>query len=166
MSHQTPSPFDRLQPVSDRYATLPVADAFTWEACEADVQPGEWYMVAFRSTRLPSVDEEQLTSHDDWAHPRRWGGGFVHYQRADPAGRGRLSPCLWDCRRGGARRPGGPRTPRRRFTHEAYAEYARVPLVAACGWRLSFEVWDEAQPLRSSNRQCHQCSSRGWHRPD
>ena len=68
MSHRSPSPFDRLAPVSDRYATLPVADAFTWDACAAEVEPGEWYMVAFRSVRRAGVDEERLTAHDDWAH--------------------------------------------------------------------------------------------------
>ena len=43
--------FDRLLPVSDDYATLPVAAAFTWEACADEALEGEWYLVAFRSTQ-------------------------------------------------------------------------------------------------------------------
>ena len=88
MSHRSPSPFDRLAPVSDRYATLPVSDAFTWDACAPDVEPGEWYMVAFRSVRRPDVDEARLTAHDDWAHAEAMGAsGFVHYFRGPDPGR-------------------------------------------------------------------------------
>ena len=74
------SPFERLAPVSDRYATLPVAEAFTWDACLADVAPEEWYMVAFRSIRRPGVDEARLTTYDDFAHAEASvAPGFVHY---------------------------------------------------------------------------------------
>ena len=43
------------QPVSDRYAHLPVELAFTWADCLDSVGPGEWYMVAFRSVRTPGL---------------------------------------------------------------------------------------------------------------
>ena len=80
MSHPSRPCFDRLLPVSDRYANLPVADAFTWAACTDEVEPGEWYMVAFRSTRRPGADEDRLTAYDDWAHAEAMDApGFVHY---------------------------------------------------------------------------------------
>src|SRR3954467_7385794 len=68
MSPRLRSRFDGLLPVSDRYANLPVADAFTWGDCAAKVRPGEWYMVSFRSRRKAGVDEDRLTAYDDWAH--------------------------------------------------------------------------------------------------
>ena len=142
MSHRSPSPFDRLVPVSDRYATLPVADAFTWDACAPEVEPGEWYMVAFRSVRRHDVDEERLTTHDDWAHTEAMGAaGFVHY----------MSFCLWDSRaeaRAAAGRPAHVEAAA--LTHEAYAEYTlefhRVTLVAGRGFE--FEVYDDNRPWK------------------
>ena len=58
--------FERLLPVSDRYADLPVAEAFSWGDCAADVGPGEWYMVAFRSTRRSDADEARLIDALRW----------------------------------------------------------------------------------------------------
>ena len=127
---------------------LPVADAFTWGACEAEVQPGEWYMVAFRSTRRPDVDEARLTSHDDWAHAEAMDApGFVHYFRGPTQTDGRcLSFCLWDSRaeaRSAAGRPAHLQAAA--LTHETYAEYAlefyRVARVEDGGF--AFEVYDE-----------------------
>jgi len=126
MSHRSPSPFDRLAPVSDRYATLPVSDAFTWDACAPDVEPGEWYMVAFRSVRRPDVDEARLTSHDDWAHAEAMGApGFVHYFRGPTQSDGHcMSFCLWDSRTEAREAAGRPaHTQAAALTHEAYAEY-------------------------------------------
>ena len=80
MGHPSRPCFDRLLPVSDRYAGLPVAEAFTWDACADEVEPGEWYMVAFRSTRRPDADEARLRAYDDWAHAEAMeASGFVHY---------------------------------------------------------------------------------------
>lgn len=95
--------FDRLLPVSDDYATLPVALAFTWDACaaEAPALEGEWYLVAFRSVQWISADQERLHRVDDAAHAEAAGSpGFVHYFRG-PANARRecLSFCLWDSRR-------------------------------------------------------------------
>jgi heme-degrading monooxygenase HmoA len=150
MSHRTPSRFDRLGPVSDRYAILPVADAFTWDACEADVAPGEWYMVAFRSIRRDGVDEERLTSHDDWAHAEAMDApGFVHYFKGPTQLDGRcMSFCLWDSRaeaRDGASRPAHLKAAA--LTHESYAEYTlefhRVVRLDDGGF--TFEVYDESR---------------------
>jgi hypothetical protein len=100
MSHPARSCFDRLAPVSDRYASLPVAEAFTWEACSTEVDPGEWYMVAFRSVHRHDADEARLTAYDDWAHEEAMRApGFVHYFKGPTASDGTcMSFCLWDSR--------------------------------------------------------------------
>ena len=126
MGHSSRPSFERLAPVSDRYAYLPVAEAFTWRACEPDVAPGEWYMVAFRSTRLPGVDEAQLSAYDDWAHAEAMDApGFVHYFKGPTVDGDRcMSFCLWDSRaeaRSAASRPAHARAVA--LTHQAYAEY-------------------------------------------
>jgi hypothetical protein len=118
--------FEHLAPVSDQYANLPVAEAFTWRACESDVPTGEWYMVAFRSSRLPDVDEAQLSAYDDWAHAEAMdASGFVHYFKGPTVDGGRcMSFCLWDSRaeaRAAASRPAHTRAVA--LTHQAYAAY-------------------------------------------
>ena len=116
MSHRS-RPLDRLAPVSDRYASLPVADAFDWAACAADVAPGEWYMVAFRSIRRAGVDEDLLTAHDDWAHAEAMdapGSSTTSRVPTTPDGRC-MSFCLWDSRaeaRDAAGRPAHKLRPR------------------------------------------------------
>ncbi|MEO8436996.1 MAG: hypothetical protein ABI562_00960 [Chloroflexota bacterium] len=149
MSHRSRPNFDRLLPVSDLYAGLPVADAFEWTACEPDVGHGEWYMVAFRSVRRPDVDEARLTAHDDWAHAEAFDApGFVHYYRGPTqADGGCMSFCLWDSRaeaRSAAGRPA--HTAAAALTHQAYASYTlefhRVRRDAA---GFTFEPYDTAQ---------------------
>lgn len=150
MSHGSHPRFDRLVPVSDRYATLPVADAFTWDACEPDVEPGEWYMVAFRSIRRADVDEDRLTSHDDWAHAEAMNApGFVHYFKGPTQPDGRcMSFCLWGSRAEARAASGRPaHAQAAALTHEAYAEYTlefhRVVRLADGGFLL--EVYDESR---------------------
>jgi hypothetical protein len=150
MSLRSQPRFDRLVPVSDRYATLSVSDAFTWEACEPDVEPGEWYMVAFRSIRRPDVDEDRLTAHDDWAHAEASGApGFVHYFKGPTQPDGRcMSFCLWDSRTEARQAAGRPaHVQAAALTHEAYAEYTlefhRVARIADGGF--TFEVYDESR---------------------
>jgi heme-degrading monooxygenase HmoA len=126
MTERSRTCFDRLVPVSDRYADLPVADAFSWTACEDEVAPGEWYMVAFRSTRRPGADEARLTAHDAWAHDEAMQApGFVHYFKGPTTAEGRcMSFCLWDSRaeaRAAAGRPAHRDAVA--LTHESYAEY-------------------------------------------
>ena len=153
MSHGSRSSFDRLAPVSDRYASLPVADAFTWEACAEAVEPGEWYMVAFRSTRMPGVDESRLTAYDDWAHAEAMDApGFVHYFRGPTCPDGRcMSFCLWDSRteaRSAAGRPNHMAAAA--VTHESYSEYTlefhRLRRLAGGGF--TFEPYDASPPKR------------------
>ena len=126
MSHRSRSRFDRLLPVSDRYASLSVADAFTWDACGDQVKTGEWYMVSFRSRRKAGVDEDRLTAYDDWAHHEAMKApGFVHYFKGPTQADGLcMSFCLWDSRaeaRSAAGRPA--HTQAAALTHEAYSEY-------------------------------------------
>jgi hypothetical protein len=146
------SNFDRLVPVSDRYATMAVADAFTWEACAADVGPGEWYMVAFRSLRRADADEARLTAYDDWAHAEAMNApGFVHYLKGPTQADGRcMSFCLWDSRAEARAASGRPaHTEAAALTHEAYAEYMlefhRVFRLAGGGF--VFEPYDARPPV-------------------
>jgi hypothetical protein len=145
--------FERLLPVSDRYASLSVAEAYTWDAVVPDVDPGEWYMVAFRSIRRPAVDEARLTAYDDWAHlEASTATGFVHYFKGPTTADGRcMSFCLWDSRaeaRAAAGRPA--HTQAAALTHEVYAEYTlefhRVRRLAGGGF--TFEPYDSAHAER------------------
>jgi hypothetical protein len=154
MSHRSRPSFAHLVPVSDRYASLPVADAFTWDAVAPEVDPGEWYMVAFRSIRRPDADESRLTAYDDWAHAEAMDApGFVHYLKGPTTWDGRcMSFCLWDSRaeaRAAAGRPA--HTEAAALTHEAYAEYTlefhRVRRLEG-DWGFSFEPYDAAHAGR------------------
>jgi hypothetical protein len=151
MDHRSPSGFDRLAPASSRYASLPVGEAFTWAEVAAAVPPGEWYMVAFRSTRLPDADEAALREHDDLAHAEAMSAiGFVHYLKGPTTDGGRcLSFCLWDSRaeaRAAAGRPAHAAAAA--LTHEAYAAYSlefhRVTRLADDA-RFTFEYYDRRE---------------------
>ena len=153
MSDRSRRRFDRLAPVSDRYASLSVADAFTWDACVDAVEPGEWYMVAFRSTRRMGADEARLTAYDDWAHTEAMGApGFVHYFKGPTTADGQcMSFCLWDSRaeaRAAAGRPAHREAVG--LTHEAYAEYTlEFHLVRRlAGGGFTFEPYDATQSTR------------------
>ena len=89
-----------LGPVSERYAVLPIADAFNWQASTAELGDGEWYLVAFRSVRRADADEERLTLFDELAHQEAMSSpGFVHYFKGPRAVDGScLSFCLWNSR--------------------------------------------------------------------
>lgn len=89
-----------LTPVSERYATLPVADAFDWLDVGTQLADGEWYLVVFRSIRKEGADETRLTMYDERAHLEAAAApGFVHYFKGPAAGDGScLSFCLWTSR--------------------------------------------------------------------
>ena len=151
-----------------------MADAFTWDAlCSEQVEPGEWYMVAFRSIRRPGVDEGRLTAYDDWAHTEAMGAsGFVHYFKGPTTADGRcMSFCLWDSRaeaRAAAGRPA--HTEAAALTHEAYAEYTlefhRVRRLAGAEG-FTFEPYDAVGPPTLSRTARHRAGSpRASHRPD
>lgn len=89
-----------LGPISDDYATLPIAEAFDWTDAARQLGSGEWYLVAFRSIRRPGADEARLTAYDDRAHLEAESApGFVHYFKGPAGPDGScLSFCLWTSR--------------------------------------------------------------------
>jgi hypothetical protein len=89
-----------LAPVSERYATLPIAEAFNWQQAAGELGDGEWYLVAFRSVRRADADEERLARYDDAAHLEAAAApGFLHYFKGPAALDGScLSFCLWQTR--------------------------------------------------------------------
>jgi hypothetical protein len=115
-----------LAPVSDAYATLPVADAFTWSTAGIDEATGEWYLVAFRSIRREGADEDRLRAYDDRAHAEAASSpGFVFYFKGPAApDRSCLSFCLWTSR-AEARDAAGRPAHREAVTvlHEMYESY-------------------------------------------
>jgi hypothetical protein len=142
-------PLQRLAPVSESYATLPVADAFNWQDASAELGDGEWYLVAFRSTRRTEADEARLTLFDELAHQEAaTSPGFVHYFKGPAASDGScLSFCLWQTRadaRAAAGRPDHVRAVS--LINEMYESYTlefhRVAREA--GGLLTFESYDKA----------------------
>src|SRR4051794_21336066 len=89
-----------LRHAGDRYASLPIADAFNWQEASRDLGDGEWYLVAFRSIRKDEADERRLEAYDDGAHlDAAASPGFVHYFKGPKAADGScLSFCLWASR--------------------------------------------------------------------
>jgi hypothetical protein len=147
--------FDRLLPVSDDYATLPVARAFTWDTCTDESLEGEWYLVAFRSVQREGADQGHLARMDDAAHEEAAGApGFVHYFKG-PANSRRecLSFCLWDSRREAREAAGKPAHVAAisviASTYERYTlEFVRVAKLAGeAGFR--FEPYDAPSPERA-----------------
>lgn len=147
-----------LRPVSDDYAHLPVQRAFTWDDCAASIEPGEWYLVAFRSRVRPDADLDRLRVYDDWAHAEATHApGFRHYFKGPLASDGScMSFCLWNSRteaRAAAGRPGHQEAVS--IIGETYAEYilefhrVRRPASVAT---LEFEPYDAA-PGGTAERQ-------------
>ena len=139
----------RLAPVSEGYASLPVASAFNWQDATAGLGDGEWYLVAFRSVRRAGADEGRLTQFDELAHQEAaTSPGFVHYFKGPAAGDGScLSFCLWHSRadaRAAAGRPDHVRAVS--LIDEMYESYAlefhRVTREA--GGPLTFGPYDGA----------------------
>jgi hypothetical protein len=140
---------DRLQPISDRYATLPIEQAFDWSAAGRQLGAGEWYLVVFRSTRRPGSDEARLTDFDDRAHTEAASSpGYVHYFKGPMAADGScLSFCIWNSRaeaRAAAGRPDHAEAVT--LLAEMYQDY-RLELIRLRGHadgRLEFEPYDHS----------------------
>ena len=92
--------FAGLAPVSSTYATMPIIAGFTWAEIAGNVDPGEWYLVAFRSVLRETADDVRLDEQDDLALAEaRLAPGFVHYfQGAANEQRECLSFCIWQSR--------------------------------------------------------------------
>ncbi len=91
---------EHLAPVSEHYASLPVAQAFDWTSAGHALGTGEWYLVAFRSVRRPDADETRLAFYDELAHEEaERSAGFMHYFKGPTAPDGScLSFCMWEGR--------------------------------------------------------------------
>lgn len=92
--------FARLAPASPTYATQAVEEAFNWAECARDADAGEWYVVAFRSVRRETADDDRLEEYDRRAlrEARRY-PGFVQYFKGHPTARREcLSFCIWETR--------------------------------------------------------------------
>jgi hypothetical protein len=146
---------DELVPTTESYARLPLADAFNWADCASGIEPGEWYLVAFRSTVRPDADIERLREYDDWAHAEASGApGFVHYFKGPLASDGScLSFCLWNGRaeaRAAARRPAHLEAVS--LIAETYAEYTLEFISMRktdAGAALTFAPYDTVPALQA-----------------
>jgi heme-degrading monooxygenase HmoA len=92
--------FNQLTPIHDDYATLPIAQGFTWESCFQPNHVGELYLVVFRSILKPTYDVNALNQADERALVEASSApGFVHYFCGTPTATGLcLSLCLWNSR--------------------------------------------------------------------
>ena len=139
--------FEALTPISDGYAALPVAQAFDWSAIGEQLGAGEWYLVAFRSTRRKDADAARLTAYDDWAHDEaQHAPGFIHYFKGPLCVDGTcLSFCLWASRSDAREAAGRPRHAEAAALvgqmYERYTlEFLRV--TRAEGGPLNFDPYD------------------------
>ena len=141
--------FAALAPVSEAYASLPVADAFDWTRVARKLGTGEWYLVAFRSVRRAEADEVRLAEFDERAHLEAQSApGFVHYFKGPAAADGScLSFCLWTSRaeaRAAAGRPDHIRAIS--VINEMYERYTLefIRVTGRAGLPLQFEPYDAA----------------------
>jgi hypothetical protein len=140
-----------LAPVSEAYASLPVADAFTWQDASQGLGEGEWYLVAFRSVRRTGADEDRLNTYDEMAHQEAAGApGFVHYFKGPSAPDGScLSFCLWTSRaEARSAAAGSAHIQAVSLLHEMYQSYMLefLRVRREVGGPLTFEPYDRPQP--------------------
>jgi hypothetical protein len=136
-----------LSPISDAYASKPIADAFDWTDAARELGAGEWYMVAFRSIRRIDADHERLNLHDERAHLEAAGSpGFVYYFKGPAApDRSCLSFCLWTSRREARAASGQPNHVEAvSLLNEMYESYNLefVRVTGRAGEPLRFEPYD------------------------
>jgi len=125
MSRSEPR-FDLIEPAAREFARLPLADAFNWPAITRPSDQGEWYVVAFRSTRRAGADEAQLVALDDAAHEEATRApGFIHYFKGPTNALGEcLSFCIWQSRQAARAAAGAPaHTTAAAVSREMYATY-------------------------------------------
>ena len=94
------SAFAGLVPVAPDYATRPIGEAFNWEPCLAGVDEGEWYVVAFRSSRRPDADDALLDEMDGraFAEASSFSGLLHYFSGTMDEDRRCLSMCVWEDR--------------------------------------------------------------------
>ena len=141
--------FAALAPISDAYASLPVAEAFDWRRVGRQLGTGEWYMVAFRSIRRADADEVRLAEFDDRAHHEAQSSpGFVHYFKGPAApDRSCLSFCIWTSRAEARAASGRPaHIEAVSVIGEMYERYTLefLRVTGRAGAALQFEPYDAA----------------------
>lgn len=151
-----------LAPISEAYASLPVADAFDWRAAGEQLGTGEWYMVAFRSVRRTDADERMLTEFDERAHDEASrSAGYIHYFKGPLATDGTcLSFCIWTSRADARMAAGKPlHAEAAGLVSEMYERYTLefLRLRRSAGGPLTFEPYDSppstgvaAEPVAST----------------
>jgi hypothetical protein len=137
----------QLAPVSESYATLPVADAFNWQDASTELGDGDWYLVAFRSIRRSDSDEARLALFDELAHQEAaTSPGFVHYFKGPQATDGScLSFCLWTSRAEARAAAGRPdHVSAVSLIDEMYQSYTLEfhRVTRGAGGPLAFETYD------------------------
>lgn len=147
--------FAALAPVSEAYATLPVADAFHWADVATELGDGEWYLVVFRSIRNADADEVRLTAFDEQAHAEAASApGYVHYYKGPIAGdRSCMSFCFWTSRAEARAAAGRPKHVEAvSLISEMYERYTLefLRVTGRAGRPLRFEAYDPAPPLSPS----------------
>ena len=140
---------DGLEPVSERYASAPVAEAFTWRENAEALGDGEWYLVAFRSIRRVGADEARLTLYDHLAHEEAAASpGFVDYYKGPfAADRSCLSFCIWNSRADARAAAGQPAHVRAvGLVEEMYESYTLEfhQITRTAGGPLQFAGYDAA----------------------
>lgn len=139
----------RLAPVSESYATLPIADAFNWQDASSELGDGDWYLVAFRSIRRADSDEARLALFDELAHQEAaTSPGFVRYFKGPQATGGScLSFCMWTGRAEARAAAGRPdHVSAVSLIDEMYESYTLEfhRVTRAGGGPLAFESYDRA----------------------
>ncbi len=88
----------RLINITPTYMRQPIQNGFNWSEAFTGIDPGEWYLVVFRSQHRASADELSLNEYDHRAYDAaRISPGFLHYFGGSPAQDGAcLSFCLWE----------------------------------------------------------------------
>lgn len=135
-----------LAPVSESYASLPVAEAFNWAEAAGELDTGEWYLVAFRSIRAAGANEARLDEYDERAHQEAAASpGFVHYLKGPRSADGScMSFCLWQSRAYARAAAGKPHHLNAvSLLEEMYETYTLEYLTVrrAAGGALSFEPY-------------------------
>lgn len=92
------NPFERLTAACRGYASLPILEAFNWPECLAEVEDGEWYIVAFRSVRRETADPHRLKQLDDLAYEEALTrpGLLLYFRGVMNERRECLSICVWE----------------------------------------------------------------------
>ncbi|MHB8628254.1 MAG: hypothetical protein ACYDBJ_14045 [Aggregatilineales bacterium] len=88
----------RLVNITPSYMKQPIQNGFNWSEAFTGIEPGEWYLVVFRSQHRAGADELTLNQYDHRAYDAaRISPGFLHYFGGSPAeDRACLSFCLWE----------------------------------------------------------------------